>query len=115
MVAFALFCCVQRRKKKMQRKKVIHFDEQKRVQETIVSGPFGQNTVVVTVEDNVHIDEEITKSEKVGHSVHGVHAKSSSPLGVYETNSINIVGKRRIYVYIILVAAKNISLNQYIS
>ena len=77
MLAFALFCCVQRKKKKKtQETDVIHFDEHRRVNETIVPGPFGRNTVVVTVEDDVHIDEEIIKSEKVGHNL---HAKSSSP------------------------------------
>jgi len=88
MLAFALFCCVQRRKKKTQEVEVIHFDEHKTVKETIVPGPFGRNTVVVTVEDDVHIDEEIKKSEKVGH---GVHAKSSSPPGADEATSSSIV------------------------
>ena len=51
-------------------------------------GPFGRDTVVVTVEDDVHIDEEIKKSEKVGH---GVHAKSSSPPVADEGTSGSIV------------------------
>lgn len=70
---------------------MIHFDEQKRVNETILPGPFGRNTVVVTVEDDVHIDEEIKKNEQVGHGVHGVHATSSSPPGADEGASSGIV------------------------
>lgn len=89
MLAFALFCCVQRKKKKKtQETDVIHFDEHKSVKETIVPGPFGRNTVVVTVEDDVHIDAEINKSEKVGHNL---HAKSSSPPEPDQATSSSIV------------------------
>lgn len=87
MLAFALFCCIQRRKKKTQETEVLHFDEHQTVKETIVPGPFGRNTVVVTVEDDVHIDEEI-KTEKVGH---GLHAKSSSPHEADRVTSGSIV------------------------
>lgn len=85
MLAFALFCCIQRRKKKTQETEVIHFDEHKTVKETIVPGPFGRNTVVVTVEDDVHIDEEIKKKNEKGG--HGLHAKSSSPEADQGTSS----------------------------
>ncbi|KAL2318355.1 hypothetical protein Fmac_032231 [Flemingia macrophylla] len=85
MLAFALFCCIQsRKKKKAQETEVIHFDEHKRVNETILPGPFGRNTMVVTVEDDVHVNEVINKSEKVGH---GLHAKSSSPAPDQGTSS----------------------------
>lgn len=80
MLAFALFCCIQKRNKKKksatQETDIIHFDEHKKVKETIVPGPFGQQAVVVTVEDDVHVDAEIRKNETVGH--HGLHAKSPS-------------------------------------
>ena len=59
------------------------------MEETIVPGPFGRDTVVVTVEDDVHIDEEIKKSEKVGH--HNLHAKSSSPPEPDQGTSTSIV------------------------
>lgn len=76
LLAFALFCCVQKRKKKTQQETdIIHIDEHKKVKETIVPGPFGQQAVVITVEDDVHIDEVIRKNEeKEGH---GLHAKST--------------------------------------
>ncbi|KAJ1411099.1 pistil-specific extensin-like protein isoform X1 [Sesbania bispinosa] len=77
MLAFALFCCIQRRKKKTQETEVIHFDEHKTVKETVVPGPFGREIVQITVEDDIHIDEEIKKNETFGHH-HGLHAKSSS-------------------------------------
>ncbi|CAI8605760.1 unnamed protein product [Vicia faba] len=52
---------------------VIRIDEHKKGNETIVPGPFGQQAVVISVEDDVHVDEA-RKSEKHGH---GLHAKSS--------------------------------------
>lgn len=77
MLAFALFCCIKKRKKRTsQETEIIHFDEHKKVKEAVVSGPFGQKTVVLSVEDDVHIDEEIKKNEKLGQ--HGLQATSSS-------------------------------------
>lgn len=76
LLAFALFCCIQQRKKKTQETDIIHVDEHKKVEETTVPGPFGQQAVVISVEDDVHIDEEIRKTEKLGR--HGLHAKSSA-------------------------------------
>lgn len=86
MLAFALFCCFQKKKhkkKKTQETEVIHFDEHKTVKETILPGPFGQKTVVITVEDDVHVDEEIRKNEEVvghGHGLHDAKTSSSSPI-----------------------------------
>lgn len=75
LLAFALFWFIKKRKKRTsQETEVIHIDKHKKVKEEIVSGPFGPQTVVLSVEDDVHIDEEI-KKEKLGH---GFHAKSSS-------------------------------------
>ena len=76
MLAFALFCCIQNRKKKTQETDIIHIDEHKTIKETVVPGPFGRQAVIITVEDDVHIDEEIKKkTEKGGH---GLHALPSS-------------------------------------
>lgn len=50
---------------------IIRIDEHKKGNETIVPGPFGQQAVVISVEDDVHVDEA-RKSEKHG------HAKASS-------------------------------------
>ncbi|CAL5206454.1 unnamed protein product [Lathyrus oleraceus] len=47
---------------------IIRIDEHKKGNKTIVPGPFGQQAVVISVEDDVHVDEA-RKSEK--------HAKSS--------------------------------------
>ncbi|PNX87282.1 hypothetical protein L195_g043369 [Trifolium pratense] len=80
MLAFALFCCVQKRKKKKtQETDIVHINEHKKVTETIVPGPFGKPpTVVITVEDDVHIDEVIKKNEEVDHGLHAEPSKVES-------------------------------------
>ncbi|KAI9077519.1 hypothetical protein K1719_040451 [Acacia pycnantha] len=85
LLAFALFCFIKRRKKKAsQEMGMVHYDEHKKVKEEIVSGPFGQKVVVMTVEDDVHIDAEVKKKEKFGD---GLHVESSSTLANDQVNS----------------------------
>lgn len=43
------------------------------MKEAVVSGPHGAQAVVLTIEDDVHIEEEIRKNEKLGN---GMHEKS---------------------------------------
>lgn len=77
MLAFALFCCIQKRKKKKtQQADIVHIDEHKKVTETIVPGPFGKPTVVISVEDDVHVDEVIKKNAQLGHGLHGEASKA---------------------------------------
>ncbi|GMP46550.1 hypothetical protein CsSME_00014658 [Camellia sinensis var. sinensis] len=45
------------------------------VREEIVQGPHGSQAVVLSIEDDVHIDEEIRKNEKFGEG--GMHVKSA--------------------------------------
>lgn len=45
-----------------------------RVQEAIVPGPHGEQTKVLTIEEDVHIVEKIKKNEKISE---GSHIKSS--------------------------------------
>ncbi|GAU21075.1 hypothetical protein TSUD_09920 [Trifolium subterraneum] len=52
---------------------IMHINEHKKGKETIVPGPFEQQAVVISVEDDVHLDE-VRMSKKLGH---GLHAKSS--------------------------------------
>jgi hypothetical protein len=73
LLTFALYCCFQK-KENTQETETIHIDEHKKVKETIVPGPFGQQAVVISVEDDVHVDEA-RKKEKFDH---GLHAQSSS-------------------------------------
>ncbi|XP_054792233.1 protein TRACHEARY ELEMENT DIFFERENTIATION-RELATED 7A-like [Prosopis cineraria] len=76
LLAFAMFCFIKRRKKKApEEMDIVHVDEHKKVKEEIASGPFGQKVVVVTVEDDVHIDAEMKKKERF---VDGLHAESSA-------------------------------------
>jgi len=79
LFTFVLFCFFQKRKEKTQETDVMHIDEHIKGKETIVPGPFGQQAVVISVEDDVHVDES-KKSEKLGHGLHADDAKSSSAI-----------------------------------
>ncbi|KAM5562448.1 protein TRACHEARY ELEMENT DIFFERENTIATION-RELATED 7A [Rosa sericea] len=65
-LAIALFCFIKKKKKKstIQETEVIHFDKHRKIKEAIVEGPHGPQAVVLSVEDDVHIDEAIRKNEK---------------------------------------------------
>ncbi|XP_019438627.1 PREDICTED: glyceraldehyde-3-phosphate dehydrogenase, testis-specific-like [Lupinus angustifolius] len=72
LLTFALCCSIKKSKEKKTRETdIIRVDEHKEIKETIVTDPFGKQAVVLSVEDDVHIEEEIGKNEeKVGHSLH---------------------------------------------
>ncbi|KAL3845445.1 hypothetical protein ACJIZ3_002848 [Penstemon smallii] len=73
---FALWCIITKRKKKtVQETDLISADEHLRVKEAIVEGPHGPQTVVLSVEDDKHIEEKIMKNEELGGKSH-MHAKS---------------------------------------
>ncbi|XP_057738190.1 protein TRACHEARY ELEMENT DIFFERENTIATION-RELATED 6-like [Arachis stenosperma] len=69
VLAFALFCLIKKMKKKKQETDIIHFDEHRHFTEAIVPGPCGEQVVVLSVDDDVHIDEEIIKNEEFGHAL----------------------------------------------
>ncbi|XAR49626.1 hypothetical protein NMG60_11032891 [Bertholletia excelsa] len=81
-VAVALCCWIKKRKKKMMVKEtdVIHVHEHLEVKEAIVPGPRGPEVVVLSVEDDVHVEEEIKKSEKLGEAVHAIAADINTPI-----------------------------------
>lgn len=54
---------------------IVHVDEHLKVREEIVQGPHGSQAVVLSIEDDVHIDEEIRKNERFGEG--GMHVKSA--------------------------------------
>ncbi|CAK8570141.1 unnamed protein product [Lathyrus sativus] len=76
LLTFALFCFLKKRNGKTQETDIIDIDEHKKGKETITPGPFGENAVAISVEDDVHVDET-RKKEKLGH---GLQAKSSSDI-----------------------------------
>lgn len=85
-LAAALFCFLKKRNKKtVQETDLIHIDEHKKVKEAIVEGPHGSEVVMISVEDDIHIDEEVMKSERVGDK--GSHAKSAN--GNSRTNEVS--------------------------
>lgn len=66
-MAAALFCFVKKRKEKtIEETEIIHIDEHRKIKEAIVEGPHGScQTVVLSVEDDIHVNEEIIRSEKI--------------------------------------------------
>ncbi|OVA06593.1 hypothetical protein BVC80_6729g3 [Macleaya cordata] len=76
---------MKKKKKMVQKAEIINIDEHMKVQETIVPGPHGAQAVVLSIEEDVHIEEAIKKNERVGE---GLHTKSvESNEGLHGTKS----------------------------
>ena len=85
-MAAAFFCFVKKRKEKtIEETEIIHIDEHRKIKEAIVAGPHGScETTVLSVEDDIHITEEIVRSEKVGEKgLHGTH-EAGDPSSIEE-------------------------------
>lgn len=64
-LAVALFCFLKKKKKKTaQETDIVHVDEHFRVKEATVPGLHGTKAVVLEIEDDVHVDKEIVKTER---------------------------------------------------
>ena len=62
----ALCCFIKKKKKKtVQKTEILEFDEHAKVQEAIVAGPHGEKITVLSIEEDVHLVEEIEKNEKL--------------------------------------------------
>eukprot|EP00257_Ricinus_communis_P025361 XP_025012775.1 proline-rich receptor-like protein kinase PERK2 [Ricinus communis] len=84
-LSVALCCFIKKRKKKnIQKTEIIDFDEHMKVQETIVPGPHGEQMKVLTIEEDIHINEKIKKNENRSkdflhdHSLHISDKEASS-------------------------------------
>ncbi|EEF36238.1 protein TRACHEARY ELEMENT DIFFERENTIATION-RELATED 6 [Ricinus communis] len=77
-LAFALCCFIKKRKKRVQETDVIQVDEHLKVKEAIVEGPNGPQSVVLQIEDDVHVNEVIKKQkeENFGDGLHNAKNKS---------------------------------------
>lgn len=83
-VVFALCCFIKYRKKASQEADNVRVDEHMKIKEDVVEGPHGTKAVVLTIEDDVHIEEDIRKNDKFGE---GMHAKSALGIDVAESSS----------------------------
>ncbi|CAK9145730.1 unnamed protein product [Ilex paraguariensis] len=98
-LAFLLIalCCfgkkIWKKKKTIQETDIVRVDEHMRIKEAAVQGPHGAEAVVLSMEDDVHVEEEIRKNEKVGA---GTHAKSAeiTPKALEEGESSSISGHK---------------------
>ncbi|XP_068319801.1 protein TRACHEARY ELEMENT DIFFERENTIATION-RELATED 7-like [Pyrus communis] len=94
-LAVALLCYIKRRKKKtIQETDFIHIDKHRKIKEAIVEGPNGPQAVVLSVEDDVHIDEEIRKNETISHE--GLHGKVKSSGVQSDTEIVNVNEHRKV-------------------
>ncbi|XP_039071273.1 tumor necrosis factor ligand superfamily member 6-like [Hibiscus syriacus] len=87
-LAATLFCFLK--KKEVQKADAVHMDEQMKIKEAIVEGPHGTSSVLLEIEDDIHIDEEIAKTQRIGngsnlHSSEQIHHKDIEAGG--ETSS----------------------------
>ncbi|XP_057468857.1 protein TRACHEARY ELEMENT DIFFERENTIATION-RELATED 7A-like [Actinidia eriantha] len=77
-LAIALCCFIKKKKKKtVQETDIVHVDEHLKVKEAVVPGPHGTQAVVLSIEEDVRVEEERRKNEKVGE---GMHAKSADDI-----------------------------------
>ncbi|KAL8110592.1 uncharacterized protein LOC141672984 [Apium graveolens] len=74
-LSVALFCFLKKKKKTVQETDIVKIDEHLTIKEAIIPGPHGPQTVILSVEDDIHIQEDIRKNESsVGHG--GSHMSS---------------------------------------
>ncbi|OMO58570.1 hypothetical protein CCACVL1_25436 [Corchorus capsularis] len=88
-MAVALFCFLKKKKKKtIQEAEVVHVDEHLKVKEAIVPGPHGPQAVLLEIVDDVHIDEEIVKTEKIEKgNLHNSHHSAGENLKALEATA----------------------------
>ncbi|KAF7840096.1 proline-rich receptor-like protein kinase PERK2 [Senna tora] len=56
-------------KKKVQKSEHVHVDEHVKVEEAIISGPHGEELKVLSIEEDVHIQQEVDKKS----TIEGIH------------------------------------------
>ncbi|XVF64407.1 hypothetical protein PTKIN_Ptkin09bG0166700 [Pterospermum kingtungense] len=65
-LAVGLYCFLKKKKNKtVQEADAVHVDEHLKVKKAIVPGPHGPQAVLLEIEDDVHIDEQIAKTERI--------------------------------------------------
>lgn len=66
---------------------IVRIDEHMKVQEAIIPGPHGEQTTVLTIEEDVHIEEEIKKNSLVQDSYTKSSQDHPQPLDVAALSS----------------------------
>ena len=81
-------------KKMVQETEIIDVDEHSKVKEGVIAGPHGEQVVLLTEEDDVHIQEEIRKNEKIGEGLHGKSAQGIT--GAIEKGGYSSISNHRL-------------------
>ena len=81
-------------KKMVQETEIIDVDEHSKVKEGVIAGPHGEQVVLLTEEDDVHIQEEIRKNEKIGEGSHGKSAQGIT--GAIEKGEYSSISNHRL-------------------
>ncbi|XP_047318234.1 protein TRACHEARY ELEMENT DIFFERENTIATION-RELATED 7A-like [Impatiens glandulifera] len=78
-LSFALCCFLKKRKKKqINETEIVRVDEHLKIQEVVVPGPHGTQTVILNIDEDIHVEEEINKNElKLNKGSHHDHAITS--------------------------------------
>ncbi|KAL7599684.1 hypothetical protein Lser_V15G24387 [Lactuca serriola] len=73
-ILFALCYIIKKLKcsKMAEKTEMVHIDEHLKVRENVVQGPNGMKAVAITIDDDLHVDEEeeSRKKEKLGKEHH---------------------------------------------
>eukprot|EP00261_Vitis_vinifera_P031038 XP_019072281.1 PREDICTED: uncharacterized protein LOC100259240 isoform X3 [Vitis vinifera] len=80
--------------KMVQETEIIDVDEHSKAKEGVIAGPHGEQVVLLTEEDDVHIQEEIRKNEKIGEGLHGKSAQGIT--GAIEKGGYSSISNHRL-------------------
>ncbi|KAM7256924.1 hypothetical protein ACFE04_012665 [Oxalis oulophora] len=69
-IAAAMFCFVKRKRKTVQKAEIISLEDHTEVKEEIMTGPHGEQMKVITMEEDLHFDEVVRKSEDLRSGSH---------------------------------------------
>ncbi|XVF64406.1 hypothetical protein PTKIN_Ptkin09bG0166600 [Pterospermum kingtungense] len=86
-LAVGLFCFLKKKMNKtVEEADVVHVDEHLKVKEAIGPGPHGPHTVLLEIEDDVHIEEEIAKTRrtKQGSNLKALEAGEASSSSIHQ-------------------------------
>lgn len=87
-LCIALCCFIKKRKKRaVQETDIVRIDEHAKIHEAIIQGPHGAQAVILSIDEDVHVQEEIKRNEMVGKGSHVVGPTKGHPQALVMTPS----------------------------
>ncbi|KAF3780218.1 hypothetical protein EJ110_NYTH38254 [Nymphaea thermarum] len=92
-LSLALCCFIKKRKKQVEKSEIINVEEHFKVQEAIVPGPHGQETVVLSIEEDIKFEEKVKKNEKLSEADEGAVTIHGEPSHFHSSDLLHIKHK----------------------